>query len=123
MNRDNRRGRVHGPGRDAGCCIQSEPLGFGLSPRGLWGLARVDSTAFVNRWRPQVPDHTGGAAPARDHFTRIPGSAPLSGERMKRSLPPGPAASTMPSETPKRILRGARLATITVSRPSRSAGS
>ena len=29
-------------------------------------------------------------------------------------FPPGPAAITMPSEIPKRILRGARLATIMV---------
>ena len=29
------------------------------------------------------------------------------------SSPPGPAASTMPSDTPKRILRGARFATTT----------
>jgi len=53
----------------------------------------------------------------------IPGSAPASGLRIKRSLPPGPAARTMPSERPKRILRGARLATMTVYRPTSSAGS
>ena len=58
----------------------------------------------------------------KGYFTLIPGWAPESGSRMNSSLPPGPAASTMPSETPKRILRGARLATITVSRPSRSCG-
>ncbi len=32
----------------------------------------------------------------------------------KISFPPGPAAITIPSEMPKRILRGARFATITV---------
>ncbi len=56
------------------------------------------------------------------HFTFIPGIAPSSGLKIYRSLPPGPAARTMPSETPKRILRGARLATITVYLPSRSSG-
>ncbi len=56
------------------------------------------------------------------YLTRIPGWAPSSGLRMKSAFPPGPAASTMPSEIPKRILRGARLATITVSFPSRSSG-
>ena len=58
-----------------------------------------------------------------DHFTFMPGVAPASGERMKISCPPGPAASTMPSDMPKRILRGARLATTTVRRPTSCAGS
>ncbi len=35
---------------------------------------------------------------------------------------PFPAASTMPFEIPKRILRGARLATITTNLPFRSSG-
>jgi hypothetical protein len=56
------------------------------------------------------------------YLTRIPGSAPLSGLNRNSSLPPGPAARTIPSETPKRILRGARLATITVSRPASASG-
>jgi len=56
------------------------------------------------------------------YFTFMPGSAPASGLSKKRSRPPGPAASTMPSETPKRILRGARLATITVRRPTSPSG-
>ena len=43
----------------------------------------------------------------------MPGVAPLSGLRRKMSFPPGPAASTMPSETPKRIFRGARFASST----------
>jgi hypothetical protein len=47
------------------------------------------------------------------HLTTDPGSAPLSGATTK-SAPSGlPAARIMPSETPNRILRGARLATIT----------
>ena len=58
----------------------------------------------------------------RFYFTRMPASAPESGCKTHKSLPPGPAASTMPSETPKRIFRGARLATTTVSLPSSSSG-
>ena len=50
------------------------------------------------------------------YFTRIPGWAPVSGER-SNSLPPGPAASTMPSDIPNFILRGARFATTTVNLP------
>ena len=55
--------------------------------------------------------------------TTMPGSAPLSGDSRKMSRPPGPAARTMPSEVPKRILRGARLATTTVRRPTSAVGS
>lgn len=51
----------------------------------------------------------------------MPGSAPSSGLKMNMSLPPGPAASTVPFETPNRILRGARLATTTL-RPLALAG-
>ena len=57
-----------------------------------------------------------------DYLTRIPGLAPSSGFNIHKSLPPGPAANTMPSLMPKRILRGARFATITVSLPSKSSG-
>jgi len=64
------------------------------------------------------------ALPSNDgYFTCMPGCAPESGLSKKISLPPGPAAITIPSETPKRILRGARLATMMVSRPSSSLGS
>ena len=56
-------------------------------------------------------------------FTLIPGVAPSSGCRTNSSAPPGPAARTMPSEVPKRIFLGFRLATITVWRPTSSAGS
>src|SRR5690606_38449672 len=51
------------------------------------------------------------------YFTFIPGVAPASGDSRKISFPPGPAASTMPSDTPKRILRGLRFASTTVRRP------
>ena len=57
-----------------------------------------------------------------DHLTRIPGCAPASGESRKMPGPSPDAASTMPSETPNFILRGARFATIGVSRPIRSSG-
>ncbi len=60
---------------------------------------------------------------AHSYFTFIPGCAPLSGERRNRPGPSPEAASTIPSETPNFILRGARFATITVSRPSSFAGS
>ena len=55
----------------------------------------------------------------------MPALAPLSGESRKTpssSVAPD-AASTMPSERPNFILRGFRLATITVSRPGSCAGS
>ncbi len=54
--------------------------------------------------------------------TRIPGSAPSSGDRRKTRESPSPAARIMPSETPKRILRGLRFATSTTLRPTRIDG-
>lgn len=57
-----------------------------------------------------------------NYFTRMPGSAPLSGDRMYRPGLSPEAASTMPSDMPNFILRGARLATITVMRPISSSG-
>ena len=41
--------------------------------------------------------------------TRSPGFTPASADRRKISFFPGPAERIMPSETPKRIFRGARL--------------
>src|SRR4029453_1971724 len=60
--------------------------------------------------------------PVTDHLMRIPGCAPLSGASRNTPGPSPDAASTMPSERPNFILRGARLATIGVSRPMRSSG-
>jgi hypothetical protein len=57
------------------------------------------------------------------YFTRIPGCAPSSGPSRKMPGPSPLAASTMPCDSPKRILRGCRLATITVSRPLSFSGS
>lgn len=57
------------------------------------------------------------------YFTFIPGFAPESAESRNISLPPGPAANTMPSDVPNFILRGFRFATATTRRPSNSAGS
>ncbi len=54
---------------------------------------------------------------------RMPGVAPESGDSRNRPAPAPLAASTIPSETPKRILRGARFATTTVRRPVSAAGS
>ena len=47
------------------------------------------------------------------HLTLIPGSAPMSGEIIKMSSPPGPAAKIIPSDKPKLISLGARLFTST----------
>ena len=53
------------------------------------------------------------------HLIRMPGVAPESGDNTKISFPPGPAANIMPSDVPKRILRGAKFATTTIRRPTK----
>src|ERR1700683_5866042 len=55
-----------------------------------------------------------GMAWLSDQLTFIPGVAPESGASRNTPGASPLAASTMPSETPKFILRGARLATMTV---------
>lgn len=55
--------------------------------------------------------------------TVAPGFAPWSASSRNRSLPPSPADRIMPSDRPKRILRGARLAMNTTLRPSSLSGS
>ena len=81
-------------------------------------------TKLSTRLAPIASSRRSAMLPSRrGYFTFMPGSAPLSGATRKMSLPPGPAASTMPSDTPKRILRGARLATTTTWRPTSCAGS
>src|SRR5690606_2962889 len=62
-------------------------------------------------------------APRGAQLTFIPGSAPSSGCSRKTPGPSPLAASTIPSDVPKRILRGFRFATSTTSRPSRADGS
>ena len=57
------------------------------------------------------------------YFTFIPGWAPESGDSKYNPGPSPDAASNMPSEMPNFILRGARLATSTVSRPLSCSGS
>ena len=62
----------------------------------------------------------------RRYLTRIPGRAPASGA--SRKIPGvrpslSEAARTIPSERPNFIFRGARLATMTVIRPTSVAGS
>ena len=56
------------------------------------------------------------------HFTGIPGSAPASTPRRCRPAPSFPAERIIPSLTPKRILRGARLAMNTTLRPRSDSG-
>ncbi len=68
------------------------------------------------------PPGGGRGEVRRGYLIRIPGWAPSWGSRIQRSWPPGPAASTMPSDTPNFILRGARFATMTVSLPSSCSG-
>jgi len=58
-----------------------------------------------------------------NYLIRIPGCAPSSGLRMNKPGVSPEAASTMPSDRPNFILRGARLATITVMRPFNFSGS
>lgn len=55
-------------------------------------------------------------------LTVMPGLAPESGLKRKIFSPPGPAAKTMPSETPNFMVLGLRFATSTVSFPTRSSG-
>src|SRR5690606_11185095 len=62
-------------------------------------------------------------APRGAQLTFIPGSAPSSGCSRKTPGPSPLAASTIPSDVPKRILRGFRFATSTTSRPSSADGS
>src|SRR5262249_32600591 len=57
------------------------------------------------------------------YFTGIPALAPASASSRNKSSPPEPADRIMPSDTPKRILRGARLAINTTLRPTSFSGS
>ena len=75
------------------------------------GLAREVDEAEEHQAR--VRGVAGGVSHGRSarYLTRMPGCAPESGETRKMPGPSPEAASTMPSETPNFILRGARLAT------------
>lgn len=55
-------------------------------------------------------------------WTRWPGTAPVSGDNRKTSVPPAPLAQIMPWLSPNFICRGFRLATQITSRPTRSSG-
>ncbi len=93
------------------------------SPSRLLSVAAPPDTSIPGRKRPVPGRGSAGAAfSSAAHFTFIPGLAPLSGDRMKSPGASPEAASTMPSLMPNFILRGARLATITVSRPTRASG-
>ena len=63
----------------------------------------------------------GGRGPNATYLMRMPGVAPASGDSRKMEFP-SPAASTMPWDSPKRIFRGARFATMMVRRPTSSLG-
>gem|GEM_PF-6991058 len=93
------------------------------SPSRRLSVAAPPGTSIRGRKRP-VPGRgsAGGAFSCAGHFTFIPGRAPLSGDRMKSPGASPEAASTMPSLMPNFILRGARLATITVRRPTSASG-
>ena len=81
----------------------------------------------------RAPRRHGGRLPADPPLARagrgqlqltfMPGCAPLSAPAGRRRPSSLPAHSTMPSDTPKRILRGSRLAIISTSRPTSSSGS
>lgn len=102
-------------------------------------VRRVDPNpgAFCRRRRDPTPEsraafgtiHRGGWCRlggfdelATPQCTRSPGLAPGSGANTNTSFEPGPAARTMPSLTPNFMLRGARLATTTIRRPTRASG-
>lgn len=84
--------------------------------RGVGAAARI-AAARALRLRQQGIDFVGL------QVILMPGVAPASADSRNGPSPAPLAASTMPSETPNFILRGARFATTTVSRPARDAGS
>ena len=94
-------------------------------PRGDRGDDQIEGRRIHRRMarRSALRCAVGAAMRPRTHLTRIPGCAPLSGASRKMPGPSPDAASTMPSDRPNFILRGARLATIGVRRPTSSAGS
>jgi len=105
---------VGGPTRD----------GFGVGP-----AAGVAATGAL-RLRKQSVDvirasHVAPAEPVRQapQLTLMPGVAPESADNRNTPGLSPLAASTMPSDIPNFIFRGARLATITVRRPFSAAGS
>ncbi len=104
------RGRGTDRARGTSCGGESPPVSFPGAPIGTIERPPGPSLAAAHR------DRDGDAAPV--HRTRMPGRAPSSTPSSQISRPPGPAASTIPSETPKRIFRGARLATTTTRRPA-----
>lgn len=93
----------------------------------MHSASRINATflpdALPRRISPVVACSFGIANTDSVYFTFMPGFAPASGDSRKMSCPPGPAARTMPSLTPNFILRGARLATIRVKRPTSCSGS
>ena len=84
------------------------------APEVLAGVARLESgrVRLVQRIERSAGQRTGA-----------PGLAPWSASSRKRSLPPSPAERIIPSDSPKRIFRGARLAMNTTLRPTSFSGS
>lgn len=78
-------------------------IAFPLEEGRAGRIRRLFMLATIN-----LHDQTAGLAPDSGEITQTP--SPL------------PAANTIPLEIPKRILRGARFATITTSLPFRSSG-
>ncbi len=89
-----------------------------------WRAPRMASNGHGGRQRAQ-PMHRSSSicATSADHLTFMPGCAPESGDSRNAPISSPEAASTMPSDTPNFILRGARFATITIRRPLRVSGS
>ena len=107
-------------------CVQ--PMHFDSSMNATLAESLIEISPPARNYWPRVRQLGSGSGLAWQgllyaYLTLIPGSAPESTESRKISFPPGPAANTMPSDVPNRILRGSKLATATTRRPSNSAGS
>ena len=97
----------------------------GFAARDGLGVGQATRVAAARALRLRSRASMADALPTRfAQVTFIPGSAPLSGDSRNTSGPSSPLAhNTMPCETPKRILRGSRLAIMTTWRPMSFAGS
>src|SRR5882724_681171 len=124
---------LHGPTRECGqgrngcAAARGALIDLRLAARDCRGI-RLTSGITATRalsLRQQGVDsrHDVGRGFGIHYLIRMPGAAPVSGDSTKISLPPGPAANIIPSERPNRILRGSKLATTTISRPTSDSGS
>jgi hypothetical protein len=92
-------------------------------PTGHSELDRLGDHRIAETHTLHAPADGESARRHRCYLTRMPGCAPLSRSSRNTPEPSLLAASTMPCDSPKRILRGARLATITTMRPFNCSGS